>query len=352
LLKVRQQVRQSEQAIVAAGRWMRKLVWRLLSGLLLAFAVPARGAEISCAHKWESSLKEIYGIGYLGKNYVQASDDWPENTEPPFGTCITLKLHGQIEKGDFDKLFAVYKQSHPFIKDITLISPGGNVREAIRIGEFLRKYLISAHPDTSMPLSCLLDGNCPLSEDKVCASACALIWIGAPERWGAVGVHRPRIVDPEFKNLPFSEAQQVYSEALTLTTKYLERMEAPREFIELNTATSSTDIHWIGKEKTEAYSRSPSFAEWIAASCGSILSAYEKSKLDELWSIPQENRTETGELLVKLLSEKRDKKKRCERELVFKSRQKIPLSAAAGERCDAKDCIANKDRSRLAPSPN
>ena len=324
----------------------------LLLGLILfaLFATSnAYAAEFSCVLTWNSNSKEIFRVNKWGK--------WRDDVDPPLGTCLTLKLKGQIQKGDFDKFFNIYKDNHPFLGDIKLKSPGGDVVEAISIGQFLRKYLISAHAgaDRCLRFVRLDDGATtppcpPAKEDQLCASACALIWIGAPQRSGKVGVHRPRITDSEFKDLPYSEAQKVYSEAITLVTKYLEEMEAPREFIELNTVTSSQDIHWL-EEGHKSFS-SPSFAEWIIASCSDILNSHEESKLDELGGIQKNERTDTENILLKLLYEKRERKLLCERNLIFHSRKQMGISNQMQSECDAGGCSRPKDRSRLTTSPN
>lgn len=326
----------------------------LLLGLILfaLFATSnAYAAEFSCLLAWDSSLKESFRVNHIDKK-------WPSDMEPPLGTCLTLKLKGQIQKGDFDKFFDIYRNNHPFLGEIRLELPGGDVVEAISIGRFLRKYLISAHagPHRLYFARCDDPTRPPppppraAEEDQFCASACALIWIGAPQRSGRVGVHRPHITDSEFKDLPYSEAQKVYSEAITLVTKYLEEMEAPREFIELNTVTSSQDIRWI--EKGDKYLISPSLAEWIIASCGDIMNSQEEVKLDELWCIQKNERTDTENILLKLLDEKLERKKLCENNLIFHGRQKMGVSKQIQSECDAGGCSRPKDRSRLTTSPN
>ena len=95
----------------------------LLLGLILfaLFATSnAYAAEFSCVLTWNSNSKEIFRVNKWGK--------WRDDVDPPLGTCLTLKLKGQIQKGDFDKFFNIYKDNHPFLGDIKLKSAGRRCR--------------------------------------------------------------------------------------------------------------------------------------------------------------------------------------------------------------------------------
>ena len=107
-----------------------------------------------------------------------------------------------------------------------------------------------------------------------CASACALIWFGAVDRSGTVGLHRPKINDPQFAALPPPEASTVYKQALQRISRYLEEMEAPRALIDSMVATSSSEIRWVDAFN-EKLQHPPSFVEWTDASCGGITSREE-----------------------------------------------------------------------------
>ena len=100
----------------------------------------------------------------------------------------------------------------------------------------------------------------------ICVSACALIWFGAPDRTGEVGLHRPRFEGPAFKALSPAEAARTYRRMLDGIVGYLEEMETPKPLIEAMVSTSSAEIQWFGFVKNDL--RPPSFAEWTDASCG------------------------------------------------------------------------------------
>jgi hypothetical protein len=230
-----------------------------------------------------------------------------------------------------------------------LQSPGGDVIEAIKIGRLFRKYFITAwapfHGGSAV--SDALNSFCK-GEGCVCASSCALIYFGAPKRVGDVGLHRPVIASSRFKDSPPGEAEQAYKPALALMTQYLEEMEVPKALIEAMVATSSSNIHWVtGME----YLRSPSFAEWEDANCGSQDVAnneyYEAFNLEM-----KKEKTELSHqenLLLSLLNEKAKKNFDCLAELERKNRSKIPPPSVVATTQGG--AIADKNQSRLvAPS--
>lgn len=188
------------------------------------------------------------------------------------GRCYLGLLSGQISKGDYDKIVTFLRANYSSLATLALVSPGGDVDEALKIGRLFRKYLLS----TEAPWQ-LEDGTwgLPLTDtppqcrgsDCACASACALIWFGGVDRTGTVGLHRPRINDPMFRGLSPAEASTVYRQALEKIATYLDEMEAPRPIIELMITTGSDDIRWVDFID-DGLDRPPSMAEWEDASCG------------------------------------------------------------------------------------
>jgi hypothetical protein len=263
---------------------------------------------------------------------------WPSGARPTAATCRVASITGDITKGDYETFLAFYKQHHPFVASVILLSPGGDVDAALHIGRLLRKYLIKAV--TSIRWS---DGHTVLDatdrdgktynrcdgpwrlfsnkSDCACASACALIWFGAPYRDGTIGLHRPHIADPSFSKLPAAEAANVYRQALFNIARYLEAMEAPKSLIEKMISTSSGDIEWVDHSETLSIERSPSFAEWVDASCGTFPSREFDSlalKNFERTLSPRE------EPRLKALVEKLRDKERCEEYLISANRDRLP----------------------------
>ena len=287
--------------------------------ILVGIGAPAHAAEVSCDATYGQPTPE-----------EMAKRERPSGARPTPGTCEVGLIRGTIIKGDYEKVLIFYRRNHPFLPLLQLISSGGDVEDAIKIGRLLRKYLVNAGaplrlPD-GRPYLPSLDpsqgaGNTPRSlcerSECICASACALIWFGGVDRFGRVGLHRPRTDDPAFKALAPVEASAVYRRMLADITRYLEEMEVPKQLIESMVATGSADIRWADSEK--GLQRSPSIAEWKDASCGSF-TEQESNTLSDLES---RNRSQQDELLYKLLDEKLSKKKACERHLIFSHRERL-----------------------------
>ena len=296
----------------------------ILFGCLIVPAIPCKAAEISC-------------LSYVDKGSTEKAP------------CEAGIIRGEIVEGDYDKFVTFYSQSHPHLGTMHLQSPGGDVIEAIKIGRLLRKYFITAfapfHDSLhSGELNFSLSGagtSCN-GEGCVCASSCALIWFGAPKRIGAVGLHRPVIASSRFKDLPPGEAEQAYKPALALMTQYLEEMEVPKALIEAMVATSSSNIHWVAGME---YLRSPSFAEWEDANCGSQDVA--NNDYSEAFNLEMKKEktelTHQEKLLLSLLNERAKKNFDCLAELEMKNRSKNSTSFCCG-------CPRGHDRQKPVPS--
>jgi hypothetical protein len=228
----------------------------------------SHAAEISCVSLYEGEKKDAYS-------------DWdPKRMPTAYVTCLWGFLNGQISKGDYDKVVAFLRAHHPFIANFSLASPGGDVDEALKIGRIFRRYLFTTWAPSSAHLGAdgseihddapaLSFGSRDLCRgpDCICASACALIWMGGVGRIGTVGLHRPRIDDPMFRGLPAADASTAYRRVLESISAYLNEVEVPQSVIESMVATSSNDIHWVsgGPDVDDP----PSISEWLAVSCGS-----------------------------------------------------------------------------------
>ena len=193
--------------------------------------------------------------------------------------------------GDDEKFLRFYRQHHPFLRSFLLVSQGGSVDAAISIGRLFRKYLIEAFgPIKSSPSGMAharpwLDSTGRMVDwcqdrECVCASACALVWFGAVERDGVVGLHRPFTEDPAFKALTPAEASTVYRSILNRVTRYLDDMEVPKSMIDMMVNTGSSEIRWVDGA-SDGMKRPPSIAEWEDASRGSFTDE-ERRALNDL----------------------------------------------------------------------
>jgi len=290
---------------------------------------PARAAEIECV-----------GTIFLGSGPIPeaaARQVWPSGFRPVPGMCATGYLHGIIVGGDFEKVSDFYKRNHRVLSMVKLWSSGGEVDVAIKIGRLMRKYLISVEaPETwytggkrvldtfewDTRGSTITTTLCA-GPDCVCASACALIWFGGVDRSGEVGLHRPRIDDPQFKSLSPTEATAVYRRTLEDIEAYLREMEIPRPIIDRMVATGSSEIQWVEAEK-DHLERPPSFAEWEDANCGTFTREESNTSASLHGKERASSLSPNEALLLRLLDDKHSKRISCTQQ--FRHRQVDQLS--------------------------
>jgi hypothetical protein len=298
---------------------MRALLAVITLSLAAWAFTPANTAEIRC------------DAGKFG-HFVQPKDPalygrlWPSGVRPTDATCASGLILGPIEQGDYEKVRLFYRQNHPFLHSFTLASPGGDVAEALKIGELFRKYLIIVFapvritsPDGREKFVLPDEPKCTAGK-CLCASACALIWFGAVDHWGTVGLHRPHTDDPYFKNLDPTAAADFYRRVIDSIRQYLDEMEVPKSMIEAMVATGSADIKWV--TVADDLSRPPSLAEWEDASCRT-LSDDERNLLSRL----NDKRAVLNQKLQKLrdkLQNKQAKRLNCRIELLASRRDKLP----------------------------
>ncbi|MGB8401295.1 hypothetical protein [Bradyrhizobium sp.] len=292
-----------------------------LSALVLLSSWPlefAPAAEVRCA-------SGIYGRYTLPQDEGWFRRRWPSGVRPTGSTCASGFIFGPIEPGDYEKVRALYRPNHPFLASFILASPGGDVVEAIKIGQLFRKYLIRA----SAPIR-FLGGETFTSISRepecesgrcICASACALMWFGAVDRGGSVGLHRPRTDDPDFRALGPIEGANAYRGVLDSIRQYLDEMEVPKPMIEAMVATGSADIKWVDAD--DDLRRPPSLAEWEDATCGSF-SIKDKNLLYDLRA-KHSNLAQLEQNLRDQLQSRQSKWAQCRIELLSSNRDKLSV---------------------------
>jgi len=283
---------------------MRYLRWASFLPFTIALiSAPAVGAEVECISRWTD----------------QNLHSWKSEPKPSPGDCDAAIVRGTIVEGDFEKVVALYRKNHPYLSMFSLISPGGNVDEAMEIGRFFRKYLITAVAPYKGGVISI--GECSDAEACICASACALIWFGAPQRGGAVGMHRPYYAEAgTFSSLSPADAALSYKKVLNRVSRYLEEIEVPAQVIETMISTGSGELEWL---EDDASINPPSFSEWKAAACGHFTEE-EKGTLHELARKRYRKTATRNDLLLEDLLKKKDVDKYfCDQSLVSRHRQKL-----------------------------
>jgi hypothetical protein len=179
-----------------------------------------------------------------------------------FGNMVTIE--GTIEPGDFDRLKALiatqgwlgngapeYVRLGP--------SPGGDLREAMKIGRLIRSLFLRTE---------IYD---------VCASACVYLAIAgverepvAPkEREHIIGLHRPYFSGTEFGELAPGDAKNIYASLLEDAKDYLVSVGAPLDFVDESFKYSSRDALWLsGPEFLSRVGRADAAVEeWLINRC-------------------------------------------------------------------------------------
>lgn len=161
--------------------------------------------------------------------------------EHPLNTSKTLNAilaTGEIQLGDTEKLVEFIAKLSPR-KNIAIYlgSTGGNLSEGIKLGLYFRDRHIKS----------VVEGG------EVCASACALAFLGGTDNKGRawrsssttskLGFHA--FHSNSSNSLNMDDTQKVVAEIL----KYGKAVDAPIELLIANFATSSSDIYWVSDKE-------------------------------------------------------------------------------------------------------
>lgn len=176
-----------------------------------------------------------------------------------YGTSID----GEIKKGDFVKFmkFQFTNSDNPRSNydTVFLNSPGGNVEEALRIGEEFRRNLSSVF----------------IPAGARCFSACTILWAGGVDRFmgrdAKLGFHRLSFARRE---VDVRRSQEITDSANQKVTTFFQRGGFPALIIEKMNETPPTDIYiidsrWlIDHELDKVVAVQPSFLDVVEKHCG------------------------------------------------------------------------------------
>jgi hypothetical protein len=167
-----------------------------------------------------------------------------------------LSITGTIQSGDAERLARTFARVTR-IKEIRLASRGGDVVEAVLMGEVIR----------AMRLHTVVATN------ETCASACFFLWLNGSRRLanhglGRLGLHSPFLQNPS--NTEGSRTAQ--ANLANAVTGYLEDRRVPRKFIDLMMSRPSSQFYWLsGADLLEIGTTPPELEELYLAQChGSV----------------------------------------------------------------------------------
>lgn len=225
------------------------------------------------------------------------------------GVRITyITLSGAIRSGDYARFVSIIrenKESAAF--SLTLLSAGGDVEEAMKIGRLVRKLYINPwvairglshgrviHPNFT-------EGGCSVPRQCICASACVFIWLGGVRRSGNfIAIHRPTFSPERFANMSAPEAKREYDRALEGVRQYLSEMSVTPRFLEAMMAVHSNEVVVVSDKALldELERPEASFDEWLAARCGRV----SKRELDAMLTIQSKLDCEKSSACARALS--------------------------------------------------
>jgi len=171
-----------------------------------------------------------------------------EQCAPSQKPCIALLFEGPIEEGDSDVFRNWIENPPPSLQEFAEMighseihvgwvffdSPGGNLFEAMKIGELIREHQITTQ----------------VAIDSKCYSACVIAILGGVGRIsvGQIGIHS--FYSEEFLGSGrFGEASDWYNQISEQVEGYLRRMRVPVRILDLMKATPHTSIHILDDDE-------------------------------------------------------------------------------------------------------
>jgi hypothetical protein len=189
--------------------WRRGPIWSLVFFVLLVCGVGIRAyRDLSQPEAW-AYWKESYFAPSMTSSFISKVD-----VDSSGHGRATLAIRGMIGAASASWLRDRLEESRLAAGDLVLLSsPGGNVEQALIMGEIIRSHGLSTAVGT-------IDASGRITRSS-CASACVLIYAGGMVRYGIegsrLGVHR--FVASLPARDPIAEAQRTTGTILSYVTK-------------------------------------------------------------------------------------------------------------------------------------
>jgi hypothetical protein len=214
-------------------------------------------------------------------DFSLADTDGHGNLAPvdPSGQGSMILMRGEIVPGDYARLIDFAVSNHLVLANsgFILASPGGDVTEALRIGQLIKGLYASVAVFPSI-------GRC--------ASACFIIYVSAVRRLSVdrgIGIHRPYLSPDRLRGLSLSEVESLENRAWLDAESYLHQLRVPPTLVEEMFGNASTEIHWLsGREIYQLGEFAPWFEEFLIARCGLKKDAEMRSLLGARISADEE----------------------------------------------------------------
>ena len=207
----------------------RQPIWSAIVFALLMLTVGVRAyRDLSRPEAW-AYWKESYFSPSMTSSFVASV-----NLDGAGRHRAALAVHGTIGAASASWLRERLDEAHLGAGDIVLLSsPGGNLDQALIMGEIIRSRGLATAVGTA-------DASGRITR-SYCASACVLVYAGGTPRYGivgsALGVHRFSNSRPGRD--PIAEAQRTTGQVLN----YMTRMGVSSAVVEAMSATR--EIRWL-----------------------------------------------------------------------------------------------------------
>lgn len=227
-------------------------------------------------------IAAIYFIAIAGNTI--AADIRPATSN---GINLGVILEGEIDTGDYQKVRDAIRRAGPTAGTLYLRSKGGNVVEAMRIGELVRKLRMDTDAPLKLPGKSAQCFEAPPETDTncICASACFLIYAAGSNRHGNhLGLHRPYMPSSAASSISEEQHDIMHRDISEKVKVYLHQMDVPVRFIDLMFSRSSRQVYFVSIEEAERdalMGRVPSTEEYLIAKCAT-LSARDETTLEAL----------------------------------------------------------------------
>jgi hypothetical protein len=166
----------------------------------------------------------------------------------------TFNMSGEIKKGDFHSFVKAFASWDAAPRVFHITSGGGNLDEAMKIGDFIAT------------------SNIPVWVWNECNSACVFIYASGVKRdvRGKIGLHRPYFSGEYFSSLTSLEAEKKYNELKLRASFFLKKVGVSQDLITRMFSTSSKNIDYISAENANKQfgTTSDFYEEWLIAKCG------------------------------------------------------------------------------------
>ena len=207
---------------------------------------------------------------------AQSADIYPIRSKG-----CAVQIYGTIRAGDDEKFFGtvwtLYEERNCHTDYVDLISEGGDLATAMRIGHQIRALHATTKAPAKMsswplPICHIRKPGAEflgISAQCVCASACFFLWAGGSQRFGeAVQIHRPYFDQEQYRDVPANNAYAAYAELVRKSKSYLEEMGVPTALSDRMFSINSQNASFLTSEKIEPLRDAPYFHEFVIANCG------------------------------------------------------------------------------------